>query len=214
MGIIDKIKEGINKIKEEGEVLAGNKSKDSYFSSKREFSDEASAIQAYQSAKEKLFDVNTWNKIPAIATASFSLYDSTGFPLAIKKPRLDDFIKIVLPGPFPENWVKVVEIKEEENCAEFTVKPSHDPTTLADKSIVKHFFSPEASSTFRVEREEKGLIASEIGQDEVINNEGTEGGERKALNTLISVGGWAGFQKYQWKNLTDFLVGIQGEVEK
>lgn len=210
MGIINKIKEGLNEIKKEGEVVAGNQAKDTFFSSERELSSEEEARQLFLESKEKLFDVNKWSKIPALASSSFHLYDGNGFPLATKKAKIGDFIKISLPGPLPENWVQIIDLKEEEeDSAEFTVKPSHDPVTTSDQDVVEHFFHPEARSIFKVERQNLKVIASETGKNESINNEGKKAGDRKVLNTLISEGGWAGFQKYQWKTLTDYLVGLE-----
>lgn len=208
MGLIDKIKEGFNELRKEGEVVSGDRSKETFYSSSKQFTDEALARQEFIRVKDRLFDVNAWNKIPAIANSSFSLYDANGFPLAKKHAESGDFIKIVLPGPLPENWVKIIDLKEEENVAEFTVQPSPDPTKAGDKNVVEHFFHEGARSIFKVERHGLEIVASEIGKNEGINNEGQTAGDRKVINTLVSEGGWAGFQKYQWKNLTDYLVGI------
>lgn len=207
MGIIDKIKEGINELIKEGEVVAGDRSKNTFFSSKKDFSLETEAREAFLAAKEKLFDVNGWTKIPALANSTFHLYDGNGFPLASKRVKVGDYIKILLPGPLPENWVKVIDLKDAEEFAEFTVKPSHDPVTSGDETVVEHFFHEGARSIFKVKKEGLTIIASEEGKNEAINNEGQEAGTRKVLNTMVSEGGWVGFQKYQWKNLTDFLVG-------
>ena len=49
----------------------------------------------------------------------------------------------------------------------------------------------------------------EIGVNEAINNQDAEAGSKGLINTIVSEGGWAGFQKYQWKNLTDYLVGLR-----
>jgi hypothetical protein len=112
-----------------------------------------------------------------------------------------------LPGPVPENWVIVTDIKEEENMAEFTVSPSIDPTEKnKERKEIKHFFIDEATSTFRVEILDKTIYAFEIGRNEGVNNEGEEAGKRKLINTLVAEGGWAGFQKFQWEKLTGFLV--------
>ncbi|HYG38321.1 MAG TPA: hypothetical protein VD908_06875 [Cytophagales bacterium] len=209
MGLIDKIKAGFNEIRKEGEVVSGDRGKDTFYSSEKQYSDEISAKREFIKAKDRLFDVNAWSKIPAIINSSFSLYDANGFPIAKKHAESGDFIKIVLPGPLPENWVKIIDLKEGENNAEFTVQPSPDPTMSKDKSVVEHFFHGESISIFKVERKGLEIIASETGKNEKINNEGKEAGDRKVINTLVSEGGWAGFQKYQWKNLTDYLVGIE-----
>jgi hypothetical protein len=113
----------------------------------------------------------------------------------------------LLPGPVPENWVIVTDIQQQENSAEFTVSPSTDPRAKgSEREEIKHFFIDEATSTFRVKLLDKTLFAYEIGKNEGINNQGKEAGKRKLINTLISEGGWAGFQEFQWKKITDYLV--------
>jgi hypothetical protein len=107
----------------------------------------------------------------------------------------------------PDNWVVVTDVKEGENFAEFTVQPSYDPTKQRSEGVTDHFFQKDARSTFRVERKGNILIAEEIGLNEAINNEGEEAGSRKVVNTVIASGGWAGFQRYQWEVLTNYIVG-------
>jgi len=206
MGIIDKLKDFIKDIKDEGEVLKGDKSKDTHFSSQKEFADEFEAIESFQISKEKLFNVDDWSNIPAVGSSSFKLYSREGNPSSSKKPIVGDYIKIDLAGLLPDNWVEVIDVKEDGNFAEFTVKPSADPTKNKESSTTEHFFQKQARSTFRVQRRGTLIYAEEVGRNETINNEDEEAGNRKIVNTVISEGGWAGFQKYQWKTLTDYLV--------
>lgn len=70
-----------------------------------------------------------------------------------------------------------------------------------------HFFTSAATSTFKVERKKETIYAYEIGKNEFINNKEESGG-RGLINTLIAEGGWAGFQKLQWKKLTNYLVHL------
>ena len=209
MGIKDKASQGIKEIKEEGKVIKGEKSKDKRYASTRQFNGEASAKMEFAACKQKLFDVNSWSKIPAIVNSTFQLY--TGDGQAVKRTRVEegDFIKIDLPGPLPFYWVKVNELSDGEDAAQFTVQPTYDPTENDDKTVTDHFFRDQARSIFRVERKGSEITAMEIGVNEAINNEEAEAGEKGLINTLVSEGGWAGFQKYQWKNLTDYLVGIK-----
>jgi hypothetical protein len=102
----------------------------------------------------------------------------------------------------------VVDIRVEENLANFTVSPSEDPQKrhAAGEQEIEHFFIKEATSTFQVELHGNRLIALEIGKNEGINNQGEEAGSRGILNTLIAEGGWAFFQKVQWEKLTSYLV--------
>ena len=100
----------------------------------------------------------------------------------------------------------VTDIKNEQELAEFTVSPSKDPTDKEkDEKEIEHFFIDGATSTFRVEMRGNELKACELGRNEGINNE-KNAGNRKLINTILAEGGWATFQKTQWKKLTDYFV--------
>lgn len=186
--------------------MEGEATKNKTYSSHHTFSSEEVAAQEFKRTVEKLFDVNRWTKLPGISS-TFQLYNSLGEMRNTRKLQVKDFIKILLPGPVPENWVVVTEIKEKVNMAEFTVSPSMDPTTKGkEREEIKHFFIDEATSTFRVEIMGKTIYAFEIGKNEGVNNRKGEAGKRKLINTLVAEGGWAGFQKFQWNKLTDYLV--------
>ena len=193
-------------IKKEKKIIQGEATKDVTYSSEQAFADELVASKEFHRSVEKLFDVERWTDLPGI-TATFELYDQHGMRKAGGPPAIGDFIKILLPGPFPENWVVVTQVKKEENSAEFTVSPSRDPNAEGEeRKEIKHFFSDEATSTFKVERIGNVIRAYEIGKNEGINNQGEEAGDRKVINTLIAEGGWMFFQKVQWQKLTDHLV--------
>lgn len=208
MSISDKASEGFNELKKEAKVLKGEKTKDKLYDSVRHFGDEAAAKLQFPECKRKLFDVNAWSDIPAIVNSAFELHTPEGQPVKRSSVAEGDFIKIDLPGPLPFYWVKVTGISEADDEAQFTVQPTYDPTDKDDKRVTDHFFQDQARSIFRVERIGNQITAMEIGINEAINNKDVEAGEKAMINTLVSEGGWAGFQKYQWKNLTDYLVGI------
>lgn len=209
MGLKEKASESIRGIKEEAKVLKGEKTKDKQYLSTRKFDDEASAQAEFKKAEERLYNVNAWSEIPGVANAAFELYSSDGQPITRDHVQNDDFVRIDLPGPLPFYWVKVIEISNGDDHAQFTVQPSHDPTKREDPVVTDHFFRDHARSIFRIERHGSEIIAMEIGLNEAINNQGGEAGEKRLINTLVSEGGWAGFQKYQWKNLTEYLVGVR-----
>lgn len=208
MSIKKKASQEIRGIKEEAQSIKDEKSKDKKYLSSKDFRDEESAIQAFPMCKKKLFDVNGWSDIRGIATAAFGLYSADGFSFVKDRVDSGDFIKIDLPGPLPFYWVRVIEITDEDDYAQFVVKPSHDPTHSGDKMVTDHFFQDKARSIFRVERNGLEITAMEIGLNETINNKDDEAGEKGLINTLVSEGGWAGFQRYQWKSLTDYLAGV------
>ena len=203
------LKDITNKIKKEIGVLQGEDTKDKLYSQENTFPDEPRAVQAYEQARQKLFNVNAWSDLSGI-NSTFKVYESTGALAQTDKVANGQYIKIILPGLAPENWVQVTDIREEQNEAEFTVHPSPAPEPLTENPTeVKHFFTKEASSTFRVERQGTTLKAYEIGKNEGINNQGEEAGNRAIINTLIAEGGWAGFQAIQWDKLTSYLVHLE-----
>lgn len=199
-GFLDNIRQ---KVKE----VFGNEKEDKVFSSEQTFSDRATAEGEFTKSIAKLFDVDAWSNLPGL-TSTFELYDQRGQRKPGAQPEVDDYIRIALPGPLPENWVKVLQVRTTEEIAEFTVSPSSDPNPKeeAEEQEVKHFFNKEATSTFRVTLKENTIEAFEIGKGEGINNKGEEAGSRAVVNTVVALGGWAGFQDIQWNKLTDYFV--------
>ncbi|WP_026462565.1 hypothetical protein [Adhaeribacter aquaticus] len=198
------LKDIVNTVKKEVEVLQKEDAKDKLFTEGTQYTTQEAASEAFEKAKQKLFAVNKWSGLPGISS-TFELHDANGNQLFADRPEIGQFVRIKLPGIPLENWVQVVNIKEEKQAAEFTVKPSPDPTEEHPQEV-KHFFGKEASSTFRVELQGTTLKAYEIGQEEKPNNQGEEAGNRAIVNTLVAEGGWAGFQKLQWDKLTAYLV--------
>ncbi|MGV3504628.1 MAG: hypothetical protein ACO1O1_13050 [Adhaeribacter sp.] len=192
------------KVKKEVQVLQGEDSKDKQYGQEHTYPDEAAAAAAFEQSREKLFAVDAWSGLPGIS-ASFALHDARGRKSAAPKPRVGDFIKVVLPGLPLDNWVQVTDLREEKQLAEFTVRPSPAPAG-GESGEVKHFFTSEATSTFRVERQGATLRALEIGKNEKPNNQQEASAARSVVNTLVAEGGWAGFQAVQWGKLTAYLV--------
>ncbi|MFD2572966.1 hypothetical protein ACFSUS_20150 [Spirosoma soli] len=199
------IKKLVESVKEEVEALKGHQTKDKRFQSEYTYPDEQTARQAFERATEKLFAVNVWSNLTGL-TATFLVHDQAGNPKTSPPLAVGDYLRIDLPGPLPQNWVRVVQINQGEEAAEFTVEPSEKPLDNTSGHYVEHFFTAEATSTFRVERQGTRLVASEIGRNERVNNDETSAGQRTVVNTLIAAGGWAVFQETQWKKLTDYLV--------
>jgi hypothetical protein len=207
MGLKDIVNKIKDKIVKEKEVLEGEESKDKFFYSQQEFPNEANAKSEFERSKRKLFDVNQWSNLPGV-TSSFQLFKPSGEIKFTDNPEVGDYIKILLPGPMPENWVKVIDVEEGIDSAEFTVSPSPKPKSKGKSEETDHFFTSDATSTFRVNRKGNIIFGYEIGKDESINNQGEEAAGREWINTLIAQGGWLGFQKVQWEKLTDFLVHL------
>ncbi|GAB3892687.1 hypothetical protein GCM10028803_05770 [Larkinella knui] len=194
--IIDTIRHGVD-------LLKGEETVDKTYCSDKTHADEPTAQRAFDRAKEKLFAVDRWSDLSSL-TADFHLYDQAGNRKTTGSPVVGDYIKVDLPGPAPENWVKVIHIIDEETRAGFTARPCADPNDKAAET--EHFFSDTSTSTFHVEREGLTITACQIGKNERVNNEDAESGNRGAVNTVIAGAGWLFYQKIQWKTLTAYLV--------
>lgn len=202
-GIKDILHKIINRLKMEYKVIFGAKTKNKLFKSTNKYETEKEAKEAFDRSVEKLFDVEKWSELPG-ATSKFELRNPDGTKKKDKKPSVGDHLRILIPGPMPENWVEVIDINRSPNAVSFTVTPDYDP--LEKSTYVEHFFDNEATSTFKVEREGREIRGYEIGKNEDINNRGIEAGDRKILNTITAETGWAVFQKLQWRKLTEYLV--------
>lgn len=206
------IKDIFNKIKSEVKVVQGEETKDKVYTNQNIFPDEATAKREFERSKKKLFDINQWSDLDGI-NSTFQLFDDRGRRTSANMPEVGYYIRIILPASPIENWVRIARIHIEEDMAEFVVHPSEKPKELTDEEeVVQHFFIKEASSTFRVERTGNTIIGYEIGENEGINNQGEEAGDRALLNTLIAEGGWAGVQELQWDKITKYYVHLE-EVE-
>lgn len=201
-----KLKAIADQIQYETDVLKGREMKDTTFESQNTYPDAVTASEAFRGSVAKLLNVDAWSNLSSFS-ADFRLHDQTGRPKPGGQPQLGDYIQIILPGPMPENWVRVVHVSSEEKRVEFTVQPSHNPQEKNSNEI-EHFFTQSARSTFRVEWVGNTIMASEIGQQEAINNQGSQAGERAVINTVIAEAGWLFYQKIQWKLLTDYLVHL------
>ncbi len=201
-----KLKTIVETIQHESKVIQGEATKDMVYASQHTYSDESTAREAFARSVGKLLNVNNWSALSSIS-ADFALHDSVGRPKLDRPAEVSDFIQIILPGPMPENWVRVSHKLCDEQFAEFTVQPCSNP--LANKpDQIEHFFAEQARSTFRVELAGCTISAFEIGQHESINNQQPQAGERGLINTLIAETGWLFYQKIQWKLLTAYLVHL------
>lgn len=203
------LKNIVVKVKEEIKVLKGDASKDKVYANEQDFADEAAALAAFKRSQEKLFDVNRWSELEGF-NSTFKLYNANGNPAENEVAQEGFYMQIILPASPIENWVRITDVRRQDNQVEFTVHPSEKPKpTNEGREVTQHFFVKEASSTFRVTKEGTKLAAFEIGKNEAINNTGEEAGNRALLNTLVAEGGWAGVQALQWDKLTRYLVHLE-----
>jgi hypothetical protein len=191
-----------DKLKKEAKLLIGEAAKNKNFYSQKEYPDIIDAAAAFEVTKKKLLDINKWSELPGF-TSEFQIFDKARKPK--EKPDEGDFIRIILPGPLPENWVRIIAIKDEGDLVFLSVRPDKNPCER-DKEEIDHFFSPESTNNFAIELDENKVNAYVLGRKESINNRGEKAGDRAIINTIIAEGGWAFFQDIQWQTLTDYLV--------
>jgi hypothetical protein len=172
-----------------------------------ELSTEQEAKNFFNTVKDRLFNVSNWHQYGGTGTAGFQLTDEHGKTVS-RIPKKGDHFKIDIPGPGSvtgegNDWVKVEEILEEENCVAVRVRPSTNPTN--DRSDVAHFFKDSATSSFIVKREGKKITAGVYGRNEKPNTK-TETVVDKIRNVFVGSGAITGFSKLQWKSLVNGLV--------
>lgn len=180
-------------------------SSSSFFNSKEE------AVNFYEVAKNRLLNVNQWDKICLTPSAVFRLMNAKGQEIAglVKE---GDYIRINIPGPGTTvgegyDWVSVESLVErvfsEFEIISLTVKPSHHP--LKPFKGVAHFFTNEASSTFQIKRNGTMVFAEIHGRNEIANNK-TRSIIDNLRNTLIGWTAKLGMSYPQWKFLAEGLV--------
>lgn len=165
----------------------------------------------FKVAKQRLVEVNHWQKWAGAATAQFQLTDAEGNDVA-RTVQEGDHFKIDIPGPGSGtgdgfDWVQVETIEETasgdgEHIA-IQVRPATNPNN--DRSDVAHFFSDEASSCFIVKRDGNTVTAAVHGRNEKPNTS-AETLMDKARNAAVATGAVAAFSKLQWKSLVTGLV--------
>lgn len=175
--------------------------------------DTREARDLFRIARDRLLDVNHWEKLCGIATADFRLTDQHGNQVN-RYAQENDFFKIDIPGPGSItgrgfDWVKIEKINKTEDpgndCESIAirVRPAPNPKTPGNK--VAHFFSERATSSFIVERRGTLVRAGVHGRNEkpntVMNNV-----IDKIRNFLIAVSALAGISSVQWQNLCKGLI--------
>lgn len=171
------------------------------------------AMKQFQSARQRLLDINSWYELCGKKGAEFQLTDQNGNPLYGTEPQVGHLIRIKLPAP-PNgsgdgyDWVRIEKFESstsEENSQElygFRVRPVSNPKERSGESA--HFYTSDATSTFLVLRQGETLYAIERGRNEKPNPAG--GFFNKLRNILVAIGAMLGFAKPQWKMLTSGIL--------
>jgi hypothetical protein len=166
------------------------------------------AHNRFTRAKERLQDVNNWDKICGKVSAVFRLTDHEGNEVN-RLPQKGDHFKINIPAPGSEagqgyDWVLIEEVEDNSNPhaqSEYfvmRVRPSDNPQKPEHETA--HFFKEKATSSFAVQREDTKVTASVHGRNELPNTE-SEGVLDKARNAIVALGAMVGVSTPQWKSL-------------
>jgi hypothetical protein len=179
---------------------------------KRVLLDEAECAAVFESAKTRLLDISEWNRNSS--PTEYALFDEAGNQIGSEPISPGQFMRIGLYGAGKYDWVRVVSIMDQPDERVLTVKPTYDPTAEPrDVSTVSHFFGPEATNNFCVQREGKTVAFYVIGLNEHQNTEFTSGLIESVRNSAVAnIGYYTGLQKAVWKEFcTNFL---KSEEEK
>lgn len=168
----------------------------------------------YEQVKFRLLDINHWDKVAELPSATFTVKEASGD--TIDRPvREGDHIRIDIPGPgLPSaggyDWVRVQTITEmEENDGRsitLTLHPAPDPTQeLMDTA---HFFKQIASSTILLAQNDRYIELHYAGRNEVINTDNASMLDN-FRNFMVGLGAKLGASFPQWKALIDGLADVE-----
>jgi len=173
--------------------------------------DAASAITIFESAKQKLLDVNNWHTYCGKGSAVFQLTDEKGNKV-FRPAQLGDHFKIDIPGPGSStgegnDWVQIEAVEHTVNddteILALRVRPTDNPQNTNED--VAHFFTDEASSTFSVSKQGNKIVAAVNGRNEKPNVDADKLID-KVRNTVIAISAILGLNKPQWKSLVKGLL--------
>jgi hypothetical protein len=176
-----------------------------------ELKDVNEAQAFYKIVKQRVLDVNSWQKLAGKALASFELTNDKGEHLT-RLAQQGDYFKIDIPGPGSKagdgfDWVQIEELKEQNEAdiesISIRVRPAKNPTGSSDD--VSHFFDEESTSTFKTMREGNKITAS-IHDRNAKPNTDVDTITDKVRNAAVGTGAIGGFAKVQWQSLVDGLL--------
>lgn len=166
------------------------------------------ALRVFHVARVRLLSVNKWHEYSGMLSGVFQLTDSNGTPLD-RAPRLNDLIRIDLPGPGPRSgkgydWVSIEAMENKNNPEQdeetfaFRVRPAAGPASGGKQS--DHFYTPDATSSFIIQRKGRRVRAIEEGRNEVPNTD-TGNVLDKVRNAVVAFTASKGMSYPQWKSL-------------
>lgn len=194
------------------EQISGNKF--DYFKT-TEFINPSKARDFYILMKKRLLDINNWNNLTDVPSASFCLLDVENRQInGVAKEG--DYVRIDIPGPgLPSSegydWVCIESITydETENYQRtvLTLRPASDPTNTNPDTA--HFLKASATSTILIEQKHNTVLAQYAGRNEVTNTDNKRYTDN-IRNFLVGMGAKMGASFPQWKAL---IAGIIKRAE-
>lgn len=178
----------------------------SYYSAKAP--DVIAAKKLFEKAKLNLLNVNAWHELAGSVSADFQLINEKGKKIYTPVQK-GNYFRINIPPAPGYDWVRVEAIEEEH-------QPDYDRTAIRVRPAVPpygnyenvvHFFTPDATSSFLVERKARKVTASIYGRNEIPNTK-TSSLLKKVRNLIVAMAAIIGFNKPQWKGL------VKGIIEK
>jgi hypothetical protein len=177
---------------------------------------EMEAKQLFNLAASRLLDVNCWDELCGPASAVFRLTDDQGNEIT-GPAKTGNYFKIDVPGPGPTagegyDWVKIEAMDDQRNPASneesvtMRVRPASSPRN--SNPDIAHFFSNEATSSFRVMRHSNVVRAEVHGRNETPNTEAKTPVD-KVRNAVVGTGARVGMSTPQWKSLVKGLLSSE-----
>lgn len=182
----------------ERQSQSSDSKKSSFAHATRQFTMASEAEDHFKRFREKLFQIEKWNVESGIS--HFELFDESGNKIENENAKVNDFIKITLPGSGKDDWVKIIEIHDAPDEVVLTVQPTYNPTEKKqDETVTSHFFTTDSSNNFCLERNKETLNFYVIGLSEMSNTEDTNNIVETARNFLTAnFGHFLGIQKGEW----------------
>lgn len=165
----------------------------------RELDSNIAAETFFAELKIKLRTVERWND-KAFLTG-YKLFDADGNAAPDKLAAGSDYIRITLTGSGKSDWVQIKQIANAPDEMILTVSPSPDPTVEnAAENRTSHFFAPQATNNFCLQKNDKTLKFYVIGLNETTNTAETANLLETVRNlATANLGNLLGIQIAEWK---------------
>ncbi|HEY0429184.1 MAG TPA: hypothetical protein VGC76_15495 [Pyrinomonadaceae bacterium] len=176
---------------------------------KRVFPDETEAKAFFKQTREKLLNIDEWNKNST--PSNYELFDDAGRLCERKILDTGKFIRITVKASGKHDWVKILNVYEAAGEFVITVSPSYDPTeNPPDKTVTSHFFKSEATNNFCLQKDDKSVALYVIGLNEKANVKETDNLIEAARNlAAANFGYYLGLQKAMWKEFCARFLEIE-----